>query len=697
LAAAGGQEASVRPSVETAKCWTFTQWGDKLGWSVPPRLTGAVMGGGLWLTIAPQTTEARQLEQVRYQVYGDPAFWNPAARYEIESPPGLKLPAASLTKVRMRLINLSPVTDGFVRWRTTDDAGKDAGAVRFTMKPDSKEWLDVVCHVDGKWRGTVDRISLQFGTVPARGDIWIHSICITGGPPRADPSRPDVRSDRVVPVIDLPGIAQADFQDAFHVLDECLIVNVPVFGFTYPVMGPGGAYGENWWQLDSSLNVAGAKWANQKFAEGVMRGFRDVQAQNPDGRIDLYGGCAVRGQISDVSSLPRLFEAGYDVARRTGDAELRVEIYTMLKRYLDWWLSSAKREARTGLVTGTFEEMLSETPPHAGPDGAAQAPQTIAPVDLNVAVAVGCSHVAALAQALHKSDDVALYTRAFQALKDSINRYLWNEQAGAYFSLNVKESKLRPRMICSMFDTLRLGIAPPERVKALLGKLLDPTMFNWGKLPVTSIARTEPDYVEARGAYDGRSWFGDVWSMRNMAIIAGLQDAGRHDLASELCWTTVKAFNRNFTEYLVPSTGEGEGVKRYGWSASQYVQAIVENLFGVDYDALRRRLRIVPHVPRALFGRRIALSRLILPGGRDTRLGVTITQTAPGQAEIAVEISGEIPPVELEILLPKGPAAPTRFTDEKRAALRLVDSVPGLANVAGVRLPARRLVRVRME
>ena len=39
-------------------------------------------------------------------------------------------------------------------------------------------------------------------------------------------------------------------------------------------------------------------------------------------------------------------------------------------------------------------------------------------------------------------------------------------------------------------------------------------------------------------------FFGNVFTFRNLPIIAGLEDCGRHDLASELAWMTIKAFNQ---------------------------------------------------------------------------------------------------------------------------------------------------------
>jgi hypothetical protein len=675
-------------SVNYKRGWKFDKWGDKQGWTVPSELTGAVMGGGLWLTFKPAAINPEQVEQTRFQIYG------PGRPFEIESPRPLEAPASQVKKVRMRILNLSPVTDGYVDWKTKAAPDRYVGAVRFTLQPNANQWQEVACHIDERWTGTIDQLKLRFPTAPMRGDIWINSIELVGGMPREQPPRPDVCGDSVVPGMSLPGISQNQFADAFKVLDECLITNVPVFGFNYPVMGPGGAYGECWWQLDSSLAVAGAKWANQEFAENVMRGFKGVQELNPDGRIDLYGDSAIRGQIGDVSSLPRFFEVAYDVARRTNSNALREEIYLTMKKYLGWWLSPVKRDAASGLITATGEETLSGAIMSLD---ANQMPQTDAPMDLNVAVALGCYNVGKLAGRLGKADDARQFNQRFQELTQSINRYLWNEQQGAYYNYNVRDGKQSLRLICTTFDPLRLQIAPPPRVKRLLSKLLNPALFNWGALPVTTIAKTESDYVEEKGTYNGRQWYGDVWAMRNLAIVAGLEDVGCHGLAAELAWTTIKGFNADYTEYLVPSTGQGDGVKRYAWSASLYIQAIVEHLFGVDYDRMRARLRIAPRVPPELVGQEISLGRLIIPTGDDTRLSLRVKQTAVGKAEIAVEISGVLPKVEMEVLLPTEERRFTQVTDEAGRKLPIVKEAEALPNVVGVRMPIRSSVALRFE
>ena len=141
---------------------------------------------------------------------------------------------------------------------------------------------------------------------------------------------------------------------------------------------------------------------------------------------------------------------------------------------------------------------------------------------------------ARLARHLGRIDEAARYEKAFAEIADAMNRLMWEEARGVYCNYDVREARRRPRLLSSAFDPLCMRIAPPERARRLAATLTDPALFNWGTLPVTSIARTEPDYVEATGPYDGRAWLGDIWTLRNLAIVTGLEDSGRHDLAAEL-------------------------------------------------------------------------------------------------------------------------------------------------------------------
>jgi hypothetical protein len=660
--------------------WGFDRWNDREGWTLPDIMNGTVSGGSLWLTI--QSEKKDTTKSWRSQI------WGSAPNYMLVSPKDLMIPTEQYNKIVIRLRNLSPETDGFILWQTTQKPGKDTGTVRFTMKPDCKEWQEIVCHMDSRWKGTIDQIKILPAQMWQRGDIWIDWIAVTWGEDKQAGPRPDVCSKSVVPQIQLPGISQQDFGDAFKVLDECIVTDVPLNGFNYPYMAPGGAYGSNWWQLDGSLNVAGAKWTNQRFAEDIMRGFAEVQLQNPDGRIDLWGGSTTRGQVADVSSLPRYFEAAYDVARRSDDSLLRNTIFESMKKYLEYWFSSAKRDITTGLITGVFEETLSNIPAEVG---------SLAPVDLNVAVAIGCYNTSRIAAYLGKVREADRYLNDFKQLSSSINQYMWSGEDNVYYNYYVHEKKHERRLLCTTFDPLLLGIAPADYVEKLIPFLLNPSLFNWGNRPLTTIARTEPGYVEATGAYDGRAWFGDIWTLRNMPVINGLEDAGKHDLAAELTWSTIKTFNSKYCEFIVPGTGSGEGVQRYGWSASQYIQAIIENLFGIDYDFQNKRLRIVPHIPKELMKQEIEIKNLIIPCKNDLRLDLKIKQTQEGKAIIAVKLNGKLPQEILEIGLPANQVKQVTVTDKAGKKMLPVTQIDELKGVSGIKMEMTDYVELIFE
>jgi hypothetical protein len=666
---------------DTAWFWDFNQWDENMGWSIPQEIFGGILGGALWITIQPDSNLA-DTPTWRQMV------WGKDQPNDLLSPAGLQVDAARFTKIRMRILNRSPETDGLVFWRSAGDRDVTAGPVRFTMKPDAAEWQEVTCHIDGQWTGTIDRISIRPAQMWWRGDIWIDWVAILTGEPRPGEPRPDLISDRVVPVVSIPGISQNGFRDAFRVLDECLVTDVPMRGFNYPFLAPGGIYGENWWQLDGSLNIAGAKWVNQSLVEDMMKGFAEVQAQNPDGRIDLWGGSPVRGQVADVSSLPRYFEAAWDVARRTNDPLLQEQIYSTMKNYLGYWFSPAKLDQATGLVTAVFEETFWPS----GTD-----PGTVAAVDLNVAIAIGCYNTSMLAGYLGYLSESREYAMLFERLVRNIDRTLWHPRRKVYLNYDVRDKIHLPSLFCSTFDPLQLGTLTEDRINALLERLLDERFFNWGIRPVTSLAKTDPGYVEARGPYDGRAWKGDVWTMRNMPIIKGLQKIGRHDLASELNWSTIRTFHENYCEFVVPSTGSGEGVKRYGWSASQYIQAIVENLFGVDYDRLNKRLRIFPGIPEALKGEKISIENLIIPGEGRSSLSLSLEDSGKGELRIELEIHGPLPQGSLEIFVPATDGIGFQVQQLEGEEPALVRHAEGLANIAGIRVPMQERVRISFQ
>ena len=413
--------------------------------------------------------------------------------------------------------------------------------------------------------------------------------------------------------IKFQNIDQKDIEYAIECLEICKQDHAREYGFNYPYFTPGGAYGKQWWQLDSSLALCGYKWVDRAFAERALLNF--IESQKADGRICLWGkdrlpngvaGGDFPQQTDGVSSLPKLFDVAYNILRGSNDLDLKTKTYNMLKKYLDWWFS-ARQDEKTGLITAVFEETFI---PYLGCSG------EYAPVDTNVEVCVGCYCVELLACELGLSDDAKEVETRRAALKNSINQYLWNEGKGAYYPYLVKEGKRGECLMASTFYPLRLGIAPKDRQKRLIELLTDDSHFNMDTIPLTSVSKKDPKFTTTEGKYKGNaSWSGNVWSLINETVIRGLFDCGERELASELALKTVRAFKQNCAEFLNPFDGIGHGVKQYAWTASQYLELMIERVFGVDYDAERSVITVAPCVPRKLSEESLELKGLSVAKG----------------------------------------------------------------------------------
>ncbi len=399
-----------------------------------------------------------------------------------------------------------------------------------------------------------------------------------------------------------------DLNYAVECLEVCKQDNAKEYGFNYPYFTPGGAYGKQWWQLDSSLALCGYKWIDRKFAETSIWNF--IESQKDDGRICLWGadelpkfvaGGNFPKQHEGVSSLPKIFDVVYHILQGSTDKELKEAAYNMLKKYIDWWFSSRIDES-TGLITAVFEETFI---PYLGCSG------EYAAVDTNVEVYVGCHYTQMLAEELDKKSDADILKARKEQLKESINRYLWNDEKGAYYPYDVIEKKTVDCLMASTFYPFRLGIATGIQRDKLIELLKNHEHFNWDTIPLTSVSKMDKQFTITEGNYQGNaSWSGNVWTLINEMVVRGLLDSGENELAAELALKTLRSFKSNCAEFINPFDGSGQGVEKYAWTASQFIELIVEVIFGVSYNAAKKEIAISPKLPQELISCSLALKDL---------------------------------------------------------------------------------------
>ena len=412
------------------------------------------------------------------------------------------------------------------------------------------------------------------------------------------------------------GIVQDQFADAFSVLRECM--QEPSHGFIYPYMGPGGQYGHCWWERDSSLTLSGYSYLDFEYCKKALLNFTYVQKEN--GRIPLWGNDRVGELDEQLSAVPVIFDVARRVCRRTTDRAYTEKIYKMLAKYLNWWLSPVKRDGRTGLVCGIMEE----SDPSDYTDQL-----TYAEVDLNVQVCVGADVLRELARYLGYERDEYKYSVVFKELRERINKWLYDEQSGCYYTRNVREDELMTyRPYNSAFDVFKRGIVPKDRASRLLEILKDNSKYGYyNKYGLTTAPYDSPEFCETTGDYKGwTSWSGNIWTFRNEIIAKGLHEYGLLEEAARVAYQTVTTFNGNYAEFVNPSTGKGQGVLRYGWTASQYIELIIEEIFGIDYCAWTDTLTVTPNIPKELYGNTISIKNVSLGNGKTVDVTVECSE-----------------------------------------------------------------------
>lgn len=419
-----------------------------------------------------------------------------------------------------------------------------------------------------------------------------------------------------------PNISQIDFEYAFECLEECKQSDAAEFGFNHPYFAPGGQYGKQWWQLDSSLALAGYKWADRGFSETALLNF--IESQKENGRICLYGfdvlpeyvaGNNFPKQHEGVSSLPKIFDVAYNIVKCSKDITMLEKTYTMLKRYIDWWYSD-RFDIKTGLFSAVFEETFI---PYLGKA------MEYAPVDTNVEIYVGLVSTSKIAARLKKDNESKILLKKADELKTAINEHLWDEEKGAYYPYDLQNNCRICQLMASTFYPLRMKIASSEQKKSLIALLKNDEHFNWNTIPLTSVSKKDPTFTTTVGSYQGNaSWSGNVWTLINEMVVRGLSDSGENELAAELALKTIYAFNANCTEFINPFDGTGHGVLKYAWTASQYIELIVEVIFGIGFDEEKQGITVLPNLPQALKDKELSLQGVQVC--KDTYLDVFISQ-----------------------------------------------------------------------
>ena len=134
---------------------------------------------------------------------------------------------------------------------------------------------------------------------------------------------------------------------------------------------------------------------------------------------------------------------------------------------------------------------------------------------------------------------------------------LWNEELGAYDSIDLRSGKFANSLSCASFLCWYGGVSKPQMLSQL------DIIFDEAKYSV-------PSYSPSGSQFDPkRYWRGPVWGVVNTLIGMGLEDMGYKKQAERVRQDTATLIEKNgFAEYYDPFDGTAAGGGTFTWTAA---------------------------------------------------------------------------------------------------------------------------------
>ena len=296
---------------------------------------------------------------------------------------------------------------------------------------------------------------------------------------------------------------------------------------------------------------------------------------------------------------PLMAWAEWDAYQVSGDRERLKSVLPALEGNYQFIENNRRR------VTGLY---WFEDPGSSGMDNAPRGPYAwpaldgagICHVDLACQQALSAKCLSRICEVVGESSKAEFYLSEQGRINALINQYHWSEQAGFYFDFfgrtdPAAKVKYINSKTAAAFWTVLCGAAQGHRLERMLEHLLNPNEF-YTKIPFATLSRDDPNY-DPTGGY----WLGGVWAPTNFALIRGLVENGRTDIAKKAAVDYLDAVCRVFhtpeyatiwecysPEAYLPATAEaGEWVRPdfVGWSGLAPVTMLIENIIGLRFDA----------------------------------------------------------------------------------------------------------------
>ena len=366
----------------------------------------------------------------------------------------------------------------------------------------------------------------------------------------------------------------------------------------HPYLVPGDAYGKEQWDWDSCFEAQALFTAFELFGEEQMEAFgltREAVAAHAKGCILNFLEAQEDGYlpilVEDGGLFEGYFKAEHEKGQPMNPAKLFCTFLCGVCRFTgdyDWFPAKQVMaylqyyeenlyDGATGLFFFQDDIMVGID---NNPTVIYRNPRSAADIFLNC---VMYREYLAAAEVLGKLDrgQAEEYACRAQRLKEAVNREMWDEHDGLYYSQDltryrtpkrVKDvafhSGLTPSWNCTplklrfwgCFLPMWAGICSAEQAERMCHHLREneDILAAYG---IRTCARTEKMYSLEKSS-NPSNWLGAVWVLANVLVWQGLKDYGQVELAERVRQATIELLAQNLREHgelfesYHPDTGE---------------------------------------------------------------------------------------------------------------------------------------------
>lgn len=307
------------------------------------------------------------------------------------------------------------------------------------------------------------------------------------------------------------------------------------------IYSPDGRFKQHWstpdrlphrflWLWDSVFHAIGHRNINTELAEELILSVLDTQRD--DGMIPHMSS---PGWSSDITQPPVLAWGALKVFERTSNKQFLNRVFVANTKFLSW-CDKNRKPGGAELYSWNTADKVDCRCDESGMDNSPRFDEQnlLQTIDFSCFMANEMQCMAKICDILGVNKEH--FVERFNAIKNDINNYLWDEEEGFYYDRNVADGKLHKVGSVASFLPLFSGVATLERAKVIIKQLFDPEKFGRPCL-IPCLEYNQP-------TFGTDMWRGPVWINYNYMIAEGLDNYGEYGLSEKLRIDTVNMVNR---------------------------------------------------------------------------------------------------------------------------------------------------------